>query len=95
MFVESDCFRQGEQAPIGVVTADSKGKSETDLVRFSLLTLTILFPIIKNSQGNYSCISCHHDRQQLIQSKREPPVTGVTDGPHTKNMNTKTVTNIR
>jgi len=26
--------------------------------------------------------------------KREPPVTGVTDGPHTKNMNTKTVTNI-
>ena len=22
--------------------------------------------------------------------KTEPPVTGVTDGPHTKNMNTKT-----
>lgn len=43
--------------------------------------------------------SCRH-RQNLCYGriggafKREPPVTGVTDGPHTKNMNTKTDTNI-
>lgn len=55
--------------------------------------------IVESKYFNAMCGSCRHRQNLCIGRndgafKREPPVTGVTDGPHTKNMNTKTVTNI-
>jgi hypothetical protein len=49
---------------------------------------------VEIGEGKVWCTGTIKNKLLPVHIKREPPVTGVTDGPHTKNMNTKTVTNI-